>query len=52
MPSPSEFTKSPENMKNIKVYLDKIYEELKEQYKSNTEITQRLQEILKFVRSG
>jgi len=52
MPSPTEFTKSPENMKNIKVYLDKIYEELKEQYKSNTEITQRLQEILKFVRSG
>ena len=52
MPAPTEFTKSPENMINIKNYLDRIYAQLKEQYKSNTEITQRLQEILKFVRSG
>jgi hypothetical protein len=42
MPAPTEFTKSPENIKNIKMYLDKIYAELKEQYKSSTEITQRL----------
>jgi hypothetical protein len=30
MPAPTEFTKSPENIKNIKIYLDKIYAELKE----------------------
>lgn len=52
MPAPTEFTKSPENIKNIKTYLDKIYAELKEQYKSSTEITSRLQEIIKFVRTG
>jgi hypothetical protein len=30
MPTPTEFPKSPENVKNLKIYLDKIYAELKE----------------------
>ena len=30
MPAPTEIAKSPENIKNVKVYLDKIYAELKE----------------------
>jgi hypothetical protein len=39
MPPSTKFVKSPENIKNIKIYIDKIYAELKDQYKSSSEIT-------------
>ncbi len=52
MPAASDHPKSPDNVKNLKLYFEKIYKDLKEQYKSSNEITSRLQDMMKFVRTG